>query len=260
MRTKIPFLFTLALLFFFTSCGSRKKLVYFQDTDEDSMEIQSPQLSTIFEVGDILSVEVSGPDNELTKPFNLPDIARQGNQIGGYDNGVPSTAGYLIFSDSTISLPIIGRVKAAGLTREELIQKVQELLTEYLESPQVAIQIQNFKITILGEVDNPGTYKVPNERITILEAIGLAKDLKITGKRKNVLVIRYINGIKKEYRVDLTKRDVFASDVYFLKQNDIIYVEPNWKSRFESSPMKSTTGLFVSITSIIISSVALITK
>ncbi|NRA11368.1 MAG: polysaccharide export protein, partial [Crocinitomicaceae bacterium] len=98
----------------------------------------------------------------------------------------------------------------------------------------------------------------PNERITILEALGIANDLKITGERSNILVIRHENGKKQEFRVDLTSKDVFSSPVYYLKQNDVIYVEPNKKSRFDSTIMKSTSGFFISTASLVLSVIILI--
>lgn len=261
MITKIFPLFTIILITTLSSCGNRKNITYFQDDDEStSSEISVPTFEPKFEVGDLLSVEITGAQDEVIEPFNQPKLVRQGNQISSYDNGIPATSGYLIYSDSTISLPILGRIKVGGLTRAEAIQSIESVLKTQIENPQISIRILNFKVTILGEVENPGTFSIPNERISIIEAIGLSRDLKITGKRKNVLVIRNEDGLKKEYRLDLTSKDLFKSSAYFLKQNDIVYVEPNWKSRFKSSPMENKAGLFVSISSIILTTVALITK
>ena len=149
-------------------------------------------------------------------------------------------------------LPIIGAVKIGGLTRDSAISVIRNVLLEHLESPHVSIRILNFKVTVLGEVNNPGTFAVPNERINIIEAIGVAKDLKITGKRKNVVVIRNENGQNKEYRVDLTSKTLFQSPVYMLKQNDIVYVEPNFKARYDASILRTTGGVILSATSLII--------
>jgi polysaccharide biosynthesis/export protein len=243
-----------------TSCATRKKLVYFQDETDGATTTEIISFTPKLEVGDIVSVEITGTDPEVAAPFNQTELVRQGNQIGSYQNGVPATYGYLIDSDSTVSLPIIGKVNIAGLNRVEAIVKIEDIAVEYLENPKVAIRILNFKITVLGEVRAPGSFSIPNERITILEAIGIAHDLKITGERRNVLVIRLEDGVKKEYRVDLTSKEVFSSPVYFLKQNDIIYVEPNKKSRYDASIFRSTGGIIISATSLIISTLIIITN
>ncbi len=155
-------------------------------------------------------------------PFNLPvhftSLSKSNN---GYYNGIPSSGGYLIDSLGNLSLPIIGEIHLGGLNRMEGSELIIEKLEDYLNNPTVQISILNFKVTVLGDVNAPGTFKIPNERITILEAIGLAGDLNITGNRKNVMVIRNDRGIEKTYRIDLTSHDVFSSSVYYLKQNDI---------------------------------------
>ncbi|MFN5031728.1 MAG: polysaccharide export protein, partial [Flavobacteriia bacterium] len=110
------------------------------------------------------------------------------------------------------------------------------------------------------DVRAPGTYKIPNERITLLEAIGLAGDLKMTGQRTNVLVIRDINGRKAEYRIDLTSQDLFNSPVYYLSQNDVVYVEPNVTARTESTIWRTTGPIFISLTSLIVTTITLLTR
>ena len=247
---------SLAVILFLASCGS-KKLVYFQDSDGTVESIES-YLVPKLEVGDIIAIEIVGADHELAKPFNESEMVRQGNQITSYTNGVPATYGYLVTSDSTVSIPIVGKVKVAGLSRNDAVKRLEDKVGEYLDNPSVAIRILNFKVTVLGEVSTPGTFSIPNERITILEAIGIANDLKITGERKNILVIRNENGEKKEYRIDITSKDVFHSPVYYLKQNDIVYVQPNRKARYDASLMKSTGGVIISATSLIISTLILI--
>ena len=249
----------LVIPFLFSSCESRKKLVYFQQGDENVENIDS-YLSPKLEVGDVLSVEVTATDPQIAAPFNQAELVRQGNQIGSYENGVPATFGYLVALDSTISLPIVGKVKLAGLDRNDAVTLVEEKISEFLEKPSVSIRILNFKVTVLGEVQNPGTFSIPNERVTILEAIGIARDLKITGERRNVLVIRHENGKKIEHRIDLTSKDIFMSPVYYLKQNDVVYVEPNRARRYDASVLRTAGGVIISATSLIVSTLVLITK
>ncbi|MDX1653554.1 MAG: polysaccharide export protein, partial [Brumimicrobium sp.] len=124
----------------------------------------------------------------------------------------------------------------------------------------VSIQIQNFKVTVLGDVQSPGTFTIPNERITIIEAIGIAGDLKMTGNRKNLLVLRDRNGVKTEYRIDLTSKNVLNSPVYYLEQNDVIYVEPNAAARSTGTFWRTSGGIIISLTSLVITTVVLITK
>jgi polysaccharide export outer membrane protein len=250
----------LLLIISLSSCVSRKKIVYFNDETGTTSETKLVNFEPKFEVGDLLSVEVTGGEEEVITQFNQPELVRQGNQISSYNNGVPATYGYLIQSDSTINLPIAGKFKVAGLSRMDAVELIEQELLNYLEKPQVSIRILNFKVTILGEVEQPGTFSIPNERITLLEAIGVAGDLKITGKRDNILVIRYEDNIRKEYRVDITKKELFESPVYFLKQNDVVYVEPNAKSRYDSHVMRSAGGTLVGTASLVISTIVLITN
>lgn len=254
----VKILMIITVLFVISSCGSKKDLYYFQDSD-GSVENMESYFVPILEIGDILSIEITGPDQELAKPFNQSEMVRQGNaQSTSYVNGIPATYGYLISEDSTVSLPIIGKVTIAGLNRTEAVNKIESKVGEYLNDPSVSIRILNFKVTVLGDVKNPGTFAIPNERVTILEAIGIANDLNITGQRRNILVIRHEDGVKKEYLIDLTSKEVFQSEAYYLKQNDVIYVQPNRKARYESSMLKSTGGIIISATSLIISTMVLI--
>ena len=128
-----------------------------------------------------------------------------------------------------------------------------------MKDPKVRIQIQNFKITILGDVKNPGTIEVPNEKITLIEAIGIAGDLNITAKRKNILLLRDENGIKKQYRIDLTNNNFINSPVYYLTQNDVIYIEAN-QAKINSSNVTGSSSILVAIASLVITTVNIITK
>jgi polysaccharide export outer membrane protein len=147
--------------------------------------------------------------------------------VGGYTSGNQSQIGYLINSDGFIDFPIIGKIKLSGLTRQEAIDTLKVRLNSFIQDPVIIIRMLNYKVTVLGEVQNPGTFTIPNERITLLEAIGIAGDLEITAKRNNILVLREVDGKLTETRIDLTKKDVFNSSVYYLQQNDVIYIEPN---------------------------------
>lgn len=213
------------LILFLTACNSQKNAVYFQG------KINSKDLnlsySPTFKPDDLLSITVMGNDEEAVKPFNLTVNLNSQNSVGGYNIGNQSLHGYLITSDGYIDFPVIGKIKLGGLTRSLAIDLLKENLVPYLKNPIVFIRILNYKVTILGEVKNPGTFNIPNERITLLEAIGIAGDLQISAVRKNILVVRDDNGKKTETRVDLTSNDIFSSPVYYLQQNDLVYVEPS---------------------------------
>lgn len=252
------FILFLGITFIFLnqSCGIRKRTVYFQEgTYKDTVAFH---FTPVFELDDFLSVTITAEDPESVKAFNLPQ--QQGNINNGYLTGNPVPTGYLVDEKGEIHLPILGKIKVSGKTRTEVVDTIEMLLEGYLKSPTVQIQIQNFKVTVLGDVKNPGTFKIPNERITLIEAIGLAGDMRMSGVRTNVLVIRDSCGTKQEFRVDLTKKDFFSSPVYYLKQNDVVYVEPNAAARSEGTLWKTTGAIFISLTSLIITTVTIITR
>ena len=247
------------LAWLMTACSTHKKLVYFQanpDPNSKAAQHYTPTLKT----DDLLSIIVTGEDLEAATPFNLPVIGVQQTVNSGYTMGNPAPYGYLIDANGEIAMPVIGKVVLAGLTRMEAVELLVQKLSPYLKNPVVQMQILNYKITVLGDVRNPGTYKIPNERITLLEAIGLAGDLKMTGKRKNILVVRDENGSKTAYRIDLTSNELFQSPVYYLNQNDVVYIEPNNAARTESTIWRTTGPIFISLTSLVITTVALLTR
>ena len=258
---KINFVFWTILLTSVTSCVSKSKINYFQEKsslDSLSSKLDNINYTPLFKFDDFLSIEVSSLDEESTKLFTI-NGASNANQVSSYANGIAARNGYLIDARGYINMPVIGEVKLVGLNRMEATEIIRTKLTEFVANPVVNIRIQNFKVTILGDVRNPGSFNIPNERITLPELIGIAGDLNITGVRNNVLVIRDVNGVKTEYRIDLTSKDVFKSPAYFLTQNDVVYVEPN-RAKRNSSLVSSTAGVLISITSLIVTTITLVTK
>ncbi|MDG1148537.1 MAG: polysaccharide biosynthesis/export family protein [Crocinitomicaceae bacterium] len=255
---KLSYSFLFFILFLLASCQTRKKLVYFQkEMIGEAQTNFTPTLKT----DDFISIIVAGDNPEVVAVFNLPPIlGNAGNVNNGYVQGNNEKSGYLIDANGNIQLPILGSIEIAGLNRMEATEMLREKLKAYVNNPVVNIQILNFKVTVLGEVKKPGSFKVPNERITILEAIGLAGDLKITGVRNNVLVIRDNNGKKQEFRVNLTENTLFNSPVYYLQQNDVVYIEPNAAARSNSTIWKTTGSVFISLTSLIITTITLISS
>jgi polysaccharide export outer membrane protein len=238
-------------LLLLSSCSTYKKVVYFQDADEPPQILKANSYTPIFKSDDLVSILILSENPKDADPYNLPvyysTLSKSNN---GYYNGVPSTGGYLIDSLGNVELPIIGKVKIVGLNRMEAVDLIVNKLEPYLVKPSVQISILNFKVTVLGDVRSAGTFKIPNERITILEAIGLAGDLNITGNRKNVIVVRNEEGIEKSYRIDLTSKRIFNSPVYYLNQNDVVYVEPNGAKRLNSTRSFKLASIIVSASSV----------
>lgn len=259
MRTNY-FMLLIVGIVILSSCSLRKRITYFQGEQGNTNEI-SRTYTPRLKADDLLSIIVSADDAATAEPFNIIDRDAptvRGNS--GYTTGAPASSGYLIDSAGMIEMPIIGELKVGGLNRMEATKLIQNKLTEYLTNPIVQIRIVNFKVTVLGDVRSPGTFTIPNERITILEAIGLAGDLTITGNRKNVKVVR--NDGKRDFQtvIDLTSQEVFNSPVYYLEQNDIVYIEPNAGARTQSTVWAKVGTFFVSITSVVVSTIAVLTN
>lgn len=252
------FFFTvLVVSIIITSCTNKKNLIYFQGSIGTSEANKS--YNPVLKTDDILSITVMGLDADAIKPFNIP-ISNITQNIGGYNQGAPTPPGYLIDAEGNIDFPVVGKIKLAGLSRSVAIDSLKKQLKMYLNNPTVLLRILNFKITVLGEVRNPGTFTIPNERVTLPEALGIAGDLNITGLRKNVLVVRDVDGKKTEYRVDLTSKELFSSPVYYLSQNDVVYVEPN-RAKINSSVVNTgNISLVVSVISLLVTMAVLFTR
>ena len=167
--------------------------------------------------------------------------------------GAPTPPGYYVDSDGVIEFPAIGKLKVGGMKRMEATRLIGQKLQPFLKDATVIVRIQNYKVSVLGEVKNPGTFTIPNEKITIVEAIGIAGDLLITGERCNISVFREENGSRKEYSIDLTSKSLFGSPVFYLEQNDVVYVRPN-RAKRSGSVVNTNNG------SLIISSLAILTS
>jgi polysaccharide export outer membrane protein len=215
--------------------------------------------SPVLRTDDLVSIIVGGLEMDAIKPFNLP-VTNLNSNIGGYTQGTPPLPGYLIDAEGNVDFPVIGKIKLAGLTRSAAMDYIKEQLKPYLNNPTIQLRILNYKVTVLGEVRNPGTFTIPNERITLLEALGIAGDLNITAMRKNVMVIREVDGKRTETRIDLTSKDVFSSPVYYLQQNDLVYVEPN-RAKINSAVLNpANVSLLLSAVSLFVTIAILIKK
>lgn len=235
------------------SCASNEKIQYFQELEGVTVKDTLLNFEPIIEVGDMLLINVSATDAEAAIPFNLYETP----MIAGaaFSNAKPLT--YLVNIDGEINFPVLGKLKVGGFTTKQLTTNLGKILSDtYINDPIINIRLTNFKVSVIGEVTRPGSYVVSNERITIVEALSLAGDLTIHGKRKNVLLIRENQGKKEFVTLDLTNKDVFNSPYYYLKQNDVVYVAPN-KPKVNSSAVGTNTGVILGSLSLLLAMIAL---
>ena len=220
--------------------------------------INSPaSYSTLIGVNDLLAITVSADNMAAASPFNIPiTTTRDVNAISG---GTPIVQPYLVSSEGTIVFPKLGTLQVIGKTREQLADEITGLLTKYIKAPLVNVRIQNFKVTVLGSVASPGTYNIIDERVTILEALGMAGDMTIHGQRDNVLILREEAGIKKYGRMDFTKSDFLDSPYYYLRQNDVVIVEQN-NSEVQQSVSNPNTGIYFTVASLLLSIFVIFTR
>ncbi len=218
-----------------TSCGSSKKVVYFQDLKPGETEIQLPEVKAItVRPEDKISIIVNSRDPQLTDLFNLPYVSRQLGQSlsrNGITTGISQGVSvYTVNAEGEIDFPVLGKIKVAGMKREEIAETVKnKLITENLvKDPVVTVEFANLCISVLGEVNHPGRFSIDRDRLTILDALSMAGDLTIYGNRYKVMVLRQEGDIQRVYGIDLTSGNhIYTSPAYYLQQNDVVYVEPN---------------------------------
>ena len=252
MRKKILLFITFLCII---SCATRKEIVYFQDSEELNLKVINQTFEPVIETNDILHIMISSIDDEVVKPFRR-SIQNENNN---FSNSNPGLQGYLVNTKGNIKFPILGTFSVAGKTRGQLEEDLKARLSEYITDVVVDVRIMNFKVTVLGEVNNPGVFTISDERVTLPEAIGLAGDFSEDGMRENVTIIREENGIRRVAKIDFTKTDLFSSPFYFLKQNDIVYVEPSNKGVKKSGFIPDIPAL-LSLFTIILSTVIIITN
>lgn len=254
MRKILIVLLTISLV----GCATKKEVVYFQDIQEPGIQI--PQPDSIYkypeiQVNDILKIGITALDEESVLPFKFEKLAVQGTR----QLELLKLEGYVVDKNGTINYPQLGNVKAAGKTTQELQKHLEKLLSVYIKDPTVKVRLLNFKITVLGEVTSPGTYTLTEESITLPQALGLAGDLTIKGKRENVMIIRTVDGVRTTKTIDMTQTDWMDSPYYYLKQNDVIYVTPNGP-KVASAGFIGNVGTLLSVVSILLSAVVLLAR
>ena len=259
---KIKALLFLSSFLLLSSCASVKNIAYFQNKLVDQPEKIDKHAGIVIQPKDMLSIVVSSKNPELVVIFNLPVVSYQaGSEV--VSSGYQRLMGYVVDNEGYIDFPVLGPIKVSGLTRWELSELIKNKLLEggYLTDAVVTVEFMNFKVSVIGEVNSPGTYSVEGDKVTILQAISLARDLTIFGQRENVSVIRERDGERTIYEVNLCDVSLFKSPAYYLQQNDIVYVQPSdIKARQSTTDDKALrmTSILVSSGSLLVSVATLI--
>ena len=237
-----------------TSCGTPKNVAYFQDLNNNPDTVITLQNRVItVKPTDKIYIGVKSKDPQISQLFNLT-----GGTSSGATNMSQDAYYYTVDSKGDIDFPVVGKIQVAGLTREEIAEKVKKSLVDasLVKDPTITVSLSNLHYSMMGEVAKPGQYAIEEEKVTILDAISKAGDLTIQGKRNDVMVLRQENGHQKIYKINLCSgRDIFNSPAYYLQQNDVVYVTPNDTKKRSSTLNGNTvqsTGFWLSISSLLV--------
>ena len=257
---KNSFLILVFLVALITSCSAPKNVAYLHNSDDVDLSQSLYLYDAKIMPKDILTITVNTVNPEAASPFNLTVPTNFNNQTR-YTYSQPILQTYLVDNEGTIDYPVLGRIKVGGLTKSECEAMIHDKIKPYLnaaENPVVTVQMSSYSISVLGEVNRPGSFQVSREKINILEALAQAGDLTIYGVREDVKLIREdAKGKKQIYHINLNDANLLTSPYYYLQQNDIVYVEPN-KVKARNSSIGQSTTLWISATSILVSIAALV--
>nr|WP_298005135.1 polysaccharide biosynthesis/export family protein [uncultured Flavobacterium sp.] len=250
-RKLLPFLFATILM---ASCASRENIAYYQNVDQT--EFLNKTFVTKIQPDDLLMIIVSAQNPMAVQQFNLTTnlSVNPSNQAA---SGQVQQQLYLVDQNGYIDFPVLGKISVGNKTKEKVVDDLIAKISREVKNPIVNLRIMNYKVSVQGEVKMPGTHKINSERITLPEALSLSGDLTTYGRRDNIVVIREENGEVKSHRVDITKADFINSDFYYLKQNDMVYVEPN-KVAVNSSAVGPNISIYLSAISLLLTTVAII--
>jgi len=236
------------------SCTTSKQIVYMQDIDEVALKEITTRYEAKIKKDDLLAIVVSGPDKQVVMPYNLT-LSDYTTGTGAY-NPEQSTLSYLVDSNGDINFPILGKIHVEGMTRSQLVEYLTKRISEDVKDPIVYVSFKNYRITVLGEVRNPGTYQMNSEKITIFEALGKAGDLNLTANRDGIVLIREVNGVNTYFKIDLKTAEVMNKDYFYMQQNDVLYVSPSSK---RVSAATTNTGIWSVVLSSITTALAVLT-
>lgn len=246
----------MAVIWLMTGCSSPKNIIYFQDIDSVLPGVDVSTYEPRIRKDDLLNIIVTAPMKDAVQPYNMTLSDAQTS----LSNPETATIPYLVDKDGNINFPTLGKIHVEGMRRVDLVEYLTEKLSGAIIDPLVVISFVNFRVTVLGEVGKPGTYNMPSERTTILQALGQAGDLTITARRSGILLIREVNGKKVHYELDLRNAGIFSSPCYYVVQNDVIYVPPTKSRIANSSNVNSIWAILLSTISTITTILAITLK
>lgn len=241
-----------------TSCASKKGFLYLQSTAASTATESVFSYETTIQPDDVLLLLIASENAEVSAPYNLKAYSILNTTEAGAI-GREQMQTYIVDKQGQIDFPLLGMIKVGGLTKAQAIALLKDKLKDHVKDAVINLRIINYKVTVLGEVNRPGAITISSERITLLEALGMAGDLTIYGNRKNLLIVREVDGVKTMNRVDITQSDFLTSPFYYLTQNDVVYVEPN-KTRINSSVIGPNVTVGISIVSLIITVIVLVAR
>lgn len=248
---------TLLFILFFVSCASKKDILYFQDAlSYPSVTLRHD--AVLIQPNDILHIQIGALVPETAIPYNAQTNITQGSTSNVETLKVQ---GYLVASPGTIQLPVLGTIQAAGQTLANLEQTIKGQLEKegHLLHPTVSVRILNAKVTVLGEVQRPGTYAFMEQSLSVPQALGYAGDLTINGKRNDILLIRESAGVRTITHLDLTTANWMNNPDYQIRQNDVLIVNPN-NAKVKTAGYVGNTGTLLTIASLLLSSIILLTR
>jgi polysaccharide export outer membrane protein len=252
MGTRFMLFTALVCFLFFASCTTSNKLAYFQNAMDTTYKQVLNVTEAPLQKNDFISISISSLSAEASAIFNpIPAGNAKTATASGND---AQYVGYLINSDGNIQLPILGNIKAAGMTKKQLKEYITNtiLAKKLLVDPLVDVRFLNFEVTVIGEVAAPKVITVPNEKISLIKALSMAGDLTVYGKRENVMLIREEDGVRKTRHLNLNSSNFLNSEYYYLKPNDIVYVEPNKAKVAASSRSQQVLPLVLTSISILV--------
>jgi len=240
LKIKHHLLLSLIIMIWFSACSGRRNLVYFSDLDLNSHKWKNitGNGEPVILKNDVLSISVNTSSSESNVIFASAQSAEM-------VNGVYERQGYRVNNEGNIKFPFLGEVNMEGLTLSQAQSQLERQLINYTKNPIVNMKFMNFRVTVIGEVNHPSTFLVANEKINLLEALGLAGDMTAYGKRENVLLIREVNNVRTMNRINLNSQDVLNSPYFYLRQNDVVYVEPDKAKSYEVSKSNKMMPLVI---------------
>ncbi|WP_297983195.1 polysaccharide biosynthesis/export family protein [uncultured Chryseobacterium sp.] len=264
---KIHYLYYTALALILFSCKAKQNnLNYMKDDGEEIATAASvANSSQNIQPGDQLGIWITAEEMEAVAPFNqnmtrlenVTNTAPSGNTQPTAATGQIPT--YIVKTDNSITFPVIGKLSTEGKTLEQFEEELTQKMKRYVYNPVVHLKTLNYKVTVLGEVSKPGTYTIPDGQATVLSALGLAGDLTKYGVRNDILLVRNENGTVTKQRLDITRSDFISSPFYYMKQNDVLYVNSN-ETVAKQSRLDPNAGIYISVASIVVTILALVFK